>query len=799
MTHMSEGTAHLELPVPAELAEAAARFAARCGVAGADVLVAACTKVLAAMAGKPDLLVGYVAESRGQGAAPVACWLPVPSGTWTELVKQAAAVRPAPAANGAPSFETVIDLTGTVPADLPSGIATWVGFGWRGSRLRLRLRYRTAMLDAGAAARLAGYHLSALTGIVSAPDAAPSAHVLLSAEELRFQRDDLGGPVRELPGRRLHELFEDRVRRHPGAIAARCGDREWTYDQLNRQANRLAWSLLAAGHGHEDVVAVVTERNLDWMAAVLAIFKAGCAYLPVDPNLPAARIGEMLRRSGSRIVLTEPGSTTHLDEALADGTVAKILRGSAPADGDAADRNPGVSVGPGQLAYIFFTSGSTGQPKGAMCEHAGMLNHLLAKVEDLGLGSHDIVAQTAPQSFDISLWQLICALLVGGQTLIIGPDVISDVQRFAETLAKRNVTVAQVVPSYLDVLVAHLQRHPSLLPRLRQLVVTGEALKKELVTRWFAACPDIPLTNAYGLTETSDDTNHEVLTRPPDRDTVPLGRPVRNVTVTVVDEQSRPVPFGAPGEIVFSGVCVGRGYVNDPQRTRLAFGPDPAVPGGRRYRSGDFGRWLPDGKLEFLGRRDTQVKIRGFRIETGEVESHLLRLSGVRDAAVVAVDSAEGGKSLAAFHTGPRRASEIRAVVAATLPAYLVPDSFYRLDALPVTSNGKVDKKALAVLAGADRGSPAAAGEPVQAATAPATPSERRMAGAWAAVLGLSVELVTRDAHFFDLGGTSLSAIRLALRLDHAVSLPDVVECPVLTDLAARLDDTAARDEQVAV
>ena len=277
-----------------------------------------------------------------------------------------------------------------------------------------------------------------------------------------------------------------------------------------------------------------------------------------------------------------------------------------------------------------------------MCEHAGMLNHLYAKIDDLEIGEGQVVAQTAPQCFDISLWQLVSALLVGGRTLLVEQEVILDVGRFVDTIADGRVSVLQVVPSYLEVVLSYLEQHPRELPDLRCVSVTGEALKSELAQRWFAAQPGIKLVNAYGLTETSDDTNHEVMDRAPQGERIPLGRPVNNVRVYVVDENLSPVPLGAAGLIAFSGVCVGRGYVNDPERTRQAFLADPHREGQRLYLGGDYGRWQPDGKLEFLGRRDRQVKISGFRIEIGEIENTLLRVPGVRDGAVVVAAGRRG-------------------------------------------------------------------------------------------------------------------------------------------------------------
>src|SRR5207249_4124481 len=230
-----------------------------------------------------------------------------------------------------------------------------------------------------------------------------------------------------------------------------------------------------------------------------------------------------------------------------------------------ADGDLGIGVGPEQVAYIFFTSGSTGEPKGAMCEHRGMLNHLFAKIDDLGIGEGTVVAQTAPQCFDISMWQLLSALLAGGRTLLVEQEVILDAKRFVDKIVAARVNVVPVVPSYLEVVLSYLEQHPRGLPDLRYVLVTGEALKKELTQRWFAAKPAIKLVNAYGLTETSDDTNHEVMDRVPDRERVPLGRPINNVSVYLVDDHLAPVPLGAPGALVLAGVCHGRGSINDPE------------------------------------------------------------------------------------------------------------------------------------------------------------------------------------------------------------------------------------------
>ncbi|NMI01502.1 non-ribosomal peptide synthetase [Pseudonocardia acidicola] len=794
------GVAEHEATIPDDLVAALRRLADELSMPLRSVLLAAHATVLAALSGESEVTTGYVAAAGGR---PLPCRLTAASGTWRTLLRDTHRVESALLSHKdfpvddlagelgltGPSFETVFDATGG--GDLAEDTGLWVGASQHRGHLVLRLRYRTDVLDADCAARIAGYHRTALALIAADPDAEHGRCSLLSAEELRFQIDGLAGARRELPDHRFHELFERRVAARPDAVAAVHGDRQWTYRELNARANRLGRALSARGLHREDVVAVVTERNLDWMAAVLAIFKAGGAYLPIEPHFPADRIATTLSRAGCRLVLTEPGSTTTLDKAVDSLSGVETLFVDTAYGEDHADGDLGVDVAPDQLAYIYFTSGSTGEPKGAMCEHAGMLNHLYAKIGDLEIGEGQVVAQIAPQCFDISLWQLVSALLVGGRTLLVEQEVILDVARFVDTIVDGRVAVLQVVPSYLEVVLSYLEQHPRELPDLRYVSATGEALKSELTQRWFAAEPQIKLVNAYGLTETSDDTNHEVMDRAPVSERVPLGRPVHNVAVYVVDEHLSPVPLGAPGLIAFSGVCVGRGYVNDPERTRQAYLTDPHRPGRRLYLGGDYGRWRPDGKLEFLGRRDGQVKIAGFRIEIGEIENSLLRVPGVRDGAVVVAERADRSKQLVAFYSGPEplEVDVLRDELATSLPVYMVPPVLQWRESLPLTANSKIDRTALTALA-AKLDAGAVADDDY---AAPSTPTEQRLAAAWAKVLGVGVDQISRWDHFFDRGGTSLSAVKLAITLKRAVSLSDLTRHPILADLARLVDGRTER------
>ena len=792
------GMAAHEAVVPDSVLTAARKLATESKMPLSAVLLAAHAKALSALSGEQDVVTGYAA---GTGGGPLPCRLTVAPGPWHALLRDAHRVeaellahqdfpvdelRRELAVEG-PSYEVVHAPAGA-QGELPEDAVLGVDWCDRGGRLVMRLRYRTEVLDAESAARIGGYHLTALGSLAADADADHARQSLLSPDEVRYQFEGLAGPRRPLPEKRVHELFEQQVRAHPERVAAEHGDRAWTYGELNARANRLARALLARGLGREEVVGVVTERNLDWLAAVLAVFKAGGVYLPIEPHFPAGRIKATLSRAECRLVLTESGSTDTLDEALTTlPGVERLLVGAAYAE-QHADGDVGVKVTADQLAYIYFTSGSTGEPKGAMCEHAGMLNHLFAKIDDLGIDQGQVVAQTAPQCFDISLWQLLSSLLVGGRTLLVGQEAIVDVERFVDTVVRGRVGVLQVVPSYLEVVVSYLEQYPRALPDLRCVSVTGEALKWELVQRWFTIQPGIRLVNAYGLTETSDDTNHEVMDGVPEGERVLLGGAVNNVRVYVVDEHLSLVPLGAPGLIAFSGVCVGRGYVNDPERTSEAYLDDPYLPGERLYLGGDWGRWHPGGKLEFLGRRDNQVKIRGFRIEIGEIENALLRVSGVRDGAVVVTERADRSTHLIAFYSGPcLPGDELRRALGAVLPIYMVPSAFHWQESLPLTANGKIDRKALTALAGQTT-QPTDSEADGEHHRAPRTPAERKLAAVWAELLGIPPHHIGREDHFFDSGGTSLSAVKLTIALNRAVSLKDITRHPVLADLAALLD-----------
>ncbi|MFF3174660.1 amino acid adenylation domain-containing protein [Streptomyces sp. NPDC057900] len=755
-----------------------------------SVFLAAHLIVVSALTSQQGLRTAFVPSDGATTAPHTVTANGVLDGSWRELM--ARIERPnqwteGPGGAAGPPYECVLDLSSADSAPYRETSALWVGIGVRAGRVTIRAGSRSDVMTGEHLTRITGYHVRALELLAADPDAPVSEGELLSEDERRYQLEAVAGADEPWDGRLFVERFEARVRQHPDAVAASHRGRSWTYGTLNACANRIAHALLSDGLDAEDVVAVVMERGLEWAAATLGVLKAGGCYLPVQPDFPAARIAAQLDTADCRFVL---GTGEHPDAAAPGGSARRTLDAAALCDGDAAGAagadtagNPGLALAPEQLAYIYFTSGSTGTPKGVMCEHAGLLNHLLMKVEDLDIGARETVAQTAVQSLDISLWQLIAPLLTGGSTRIVDTEVLLDVDRFVAELAGSGVGVVQLVPSYFDALISALERHPRDLGALRVVSVTGEELKLEPVRRWFACRPDITLVNAYGATELSDDTMHEILDRAPDRGFVTLGRMRRNVRGYVLDEQGRLAPLGATGEIVFSGVAVGRGYANDPERTREAFVPDPFRPGQRMYRTGDFGRWLPGGRLQFLGRRDQQVKIRGFRIETGEIDNRLLAVDGVKDAAVVATTGNGRHKTLAAFLVGTERLDDhsVCEALAGDLPEYMIPAYYHWLEALPLTESGKVDRKALVGLADT-------LGHAEGPTVAPTTFTEQRLAVAWAEALNAPLQGIGRADDFFALGGTSLSAAWLVVKLDRLVSLSQIIAHPVLSELAAAID-----------
>ncbi|MFJ7151578.1 amino acid adenylation domain-containing protein [Streptomyces sp. NPDC100445] len=568
----------------------------------------------------------------------------------------------------------------------------------------------------------------------------------------------------------FHEHVAEHAARTPGAVAVEHRGQALTYGELHEQAEQLARRLRLLGVGPETVVGICAERGPDLVRAALGVLRSGGAFLPLDPQHPTERLAFMAEDSGMRVLLTQRS----LADAVPFGGPVLLL--DAPAE--PVDPAPGTEPGADTLAYIIYTSGSTGTPKGVAIPHRGLSNMIEGQRDLVRPAPHDRVLQFASFGFDASILELTWSLANGGRLVTADREDLRPGPDLARTLRDAHVSCAMLPPSALAVL------GDDDFPELRVLQVAGEACPAELADVWARGRR---FQNVYGLTETSVWSVAAELT--PGGGTPPVGTPMRNTRVHVLDDDLQPVPAGVPGEIYLGGQAVGRGYLGRPGLTAATYVPDPyGAPGERLCRTGDLGTHRPDGSVEWLGRRDSQVKLRGFRIELGEIEHALRRLPEVRQAVVLHRTDLPGEPALVAYLVahGPHRPApgELRDALRSSLPAYMVPARFVVLDELPVNRSGKIDKRALPL--------PPAETRHDTEYVAPATPAEKLLAEIWREVLGLSRIGVHDD--FFRIGGSSLSTVRVSLMAAArglTVSVGDLIEHPTVARLAAHATRTA--------
>ncbi|WP_455883868.1 non-ribosomal peptide synthetase [Pseudomonas putida] len=585
------------------------------------------------------------------------------------------------------------------------------------------------------------------------------------------------------------ELFEAQVNAHPQRIAASCLGQQWTYAELNRRSNGLGHALIAAGVGLDQPVALLAERNLGLLGMIIGSFKAGAGYLPLDPGLPSQRLSRIIDLSRTPLLVCTEACREQAIELL-DGVDCQLLVWEeVPGRGE----NPGVYSGPDNLAYVIYTSGSTGLPKGVMVEQRGMLNNQLSKVPYLDLSAADVIAQTASQSFDISVWQFLASPLFGARVDIVPNTIAHDPQGLLAHVQAQGITVLESVPSLIQGMLAQERMG---LDGLRWMLPTGEAMPPELAHQWLQRYPEIGLVNAYGPAECSDDVAFFRVDLASTRGTyLPIGTPTDNNCLYLLDGALELVPQGAVGELCVAGTGVGRGYVSDPLRTAQVFVPNPfGAAGERLYRTGDLARRRSDGVLEYVGRIDHQVKIRGYRIELGEIEARLHEQPEVRDAAV-GVQEGVNGKHLVGYLVAADeglnpsdRLDRIKQRLRAELPEYMVPLHWLWLERLPLNANGKLDRNALPALEIGQLHS--------QDYLAPRNELETTLAAIWAEVL--KVERVGVQDNFFELGGHSLLATQIASRvqktLQRDVPLRAMFECSTVAELAEYIDGLAANE-----
>ncbi len=649
-----------------------------------------------------------------------------------------------------------------------------------GRELRLELAYESTRFDAGHIDRTLGRLRHLLESMATRPGQRLGELSLLSERE-RHQllvewNDTRADYPRDLC---IHQLVQAQAERTPDAVAVEFGGRRLTYQELDRRANQLAHALRERGVGPETRVGLCVERSLEMAVGLLGILKAGGAYVPLDPGYPPARLAFMLEDSAPAVLLTQ----RHLVERLAPkGTPTLCLDSQWPELSSLRADAPEASARPDNAAYVLYTSGSTGQPKGVVITHRALGNHMAWILSAFGFGPADKVLQKTPLSFDASVWECWAPLMSGGRLVIAAPDAHRDGVALLEEVTRGQVTVLQLVPSLLRVLLEDkgLSRATS----LRWLFCGGEALPVELEHQLRARLPSVTLVNLYGPTEaTIDATSWRCPSSGLGR-TVPIGRPISNTQLYLLDTSLRPVPVGVVGELYLGGEGLARGYLHRPELTAERFIPHPFSdsPGARLYQTGDLARYLPDGSVEYLGRRDSQVKVRGFRVELGEVEAALAKHPEVREAVVVVREDNPGVRRLVAYVTGEPRApgvDALRAFLEERLPAHMVPSAFVALESLPLSPNGKVDRKALP--------SPDAThAELARPFVAPRDEVERTLAQVWAQVLGH--ERVGLHDDFFELGGDSILAIQIISRAAQAglhVSVKQLFSHKTIARLAA--------------
>ena len=615
--------------------------------------------------------------------------------------------------------------------------------------------------------RVCRYMQTALEQLVTALESAPATPVcklgVLSDAERSRMLVEWNATEAEYPSDRcVHELFEAQAERTPDAVAVVYEDEQVTYGELNARANRLAHHLRGLGVCPDARVVLCLERSVEMVVGVLAVLKAGGAYVPLDPSYPIERLSYMLEDSVPVAVLTHEGVAAPVRALLREsGVMAVDLRAEAQdwSHEPSEDLNR-TGLTSRHLAYVIYTSGSTGKPKGVMNEHHAVLNRLWWMQESYHLGPDDVVLQKTVLSFDVSVWELFWPLLSGARLVMVHAQGQKDPAYLSAIIDEQRVTAIHFVPSMLGAFLDYNGSREC--SSLRRVICSGEALSGTLVRRLQECIPGASVHNLYGPTEAAVEVTSWTLragASDPLPENVPIGRPISNAQIYILDAHSEPVPVGVAGELHIGGVPVARGYLNRPELTAERFIASPFVEGDRLYKTGDAARYLPDGTIEFIGRNDFQVKIRGFRVELGEIEARLAAHESVRDAVVVAREDVPGDKRLTAYYTVRDGAAvsveELRTHVQATLPEYMVPAAYVVMDSLPVTLNGKLDRKAL----------PAPDGDAyvTRAYEEPVGHVEQTLARIWSEVL--SVDRVGRHDNFFELGGHSLLLMRVIARM----------------------------------
>ncbi|WP_143760417.1 non-ribosomal peptide synthetase, partial [Paenibacillus sp. FSL R5-0765] len=668
---------------------------------------------------------------------------------------------------GIPIVHTLVSLKELHLDEIGQNVVTDCSFEFSltGGTIQLALSYNEHLYDSEFMNRVVG-HLNRLLSVGLYELELDIVRADMLSEDEKFQLlQSFNDTEKDYPrDRTIHQLVEEQAKRVPEATAVVFEGQRLSYAELNERANQLARTLRSVGVLPNQLVGLMVRRSLETVIGILAVLKAGGAYVPIDPEYPEERIRYILENSNAQLLLTQ---RELLQQVPFEGTVL-ALDDEQAYSGDGS--NLEAVSGPNDLAYVIYTSGTTGKPKGVMLEHRGLVSLKLMFADRLGITEHDRIVQFASLSFDASCWEVFKALYFGAALYIPTAETILDTRLFESYMNEHAITAAILPPTYS----AHL--NPDRLPNLTKLVTGGSAVSAEFVQQWKAK---VHYFNAYGPTEASIVTTlWDADEQQPERRVIPIGRPLANHQIFILDAHLQLVPPGVDGELCVAGVGLARGYLNQPELTAEKFVEHPFAPGERLYRTGDLARWLPDGNMEYLGRIDHQVKIRGFRIEVGEIEEQLLKIDSVQETIVIAREG-KSGQELCAYLVAslPLTLGELRSALAQKLPNYMIPAHFVQLPRMPLTPNDKIDRKALP----APEGNALTGG----AYVAPRNEAERTLADVWQAVL--NADRVGVTDHFFELGGDSIKSIQVSSRLHQAgykLEIRDLFKYPTISQLS---------------
>lgn len=646
---------------------------------------------------------------------------------------------------------------------------------------RFKIIYSTELFEESTIRQIMEHYRAIINYMIMHPENKVSDLEMLSTQQ-REKIDEFSDNTLKLPNKSIPELIEAKAYEVPQKTAIIFDGGAWNYETLISTAHRIAYRIMEEKIGQENVVAVYMERSPYMVASILGIWMAGLAYVPIEIGTPLGRIQVIQEQSNCSLIITTRECQSHIEDRL---EACVLIYADEVPEQPHEKETMELHINLSGLAYVIFTSGSTGRPKGAMVEHLGMLNHIISKLKILEFASESRMLQNSSHCFDISVFQMFMPLVVGAVTRIVPKETQFDLKKFTSIIENDCVTHMELVPSFLSVLADYMKEKKIEFSNLKNIIVTGEAVKCSILKQWFDVSK-VKVINAYGPTEASDDIAHYIMTEAPAEDPVPVGKPIYNSHIYILDEDLKRCPIKVPGEIYVSGICVGRGYINEPEKTSMAFINNPYAEreeDKRLYKTGDLGRWLPDGTIEFIGRVDYQVKLRGFRIELGEIESALTSMDEITDAVVIIQKNIDGDKLVAYVQSFVLEKEDGKKVVLdflkKRLPLYMIPDYVEIMKKLPLNSNGKIDRKALPAI------------EVNRIKEKITSESEIIVANIVRSVLGLEGEIYRKD-DIFQLGANSLNVITIISSLQNifgkTVSFKYILTNPTICEIAEGLE-----------